>query len=64
MRTISLHGSYLLEDDVNVTSNELGYLLSLCGLHRVVAILVVPKVLKAEQILRSKGHIFVCESSY
>lgn len=40
----------LLQDDVDVTSNELGYLLSLCGLHRVVAILVVPKVLKAEKI--------------
>lgn len=35
----------LLEDDVNVSSNKLGYLFSLCGLDRVIALLVFPKIL-------------------
>lgn len=35
----------LLEDDVNVSSNELGYLFSLCGLDRVIALLVLSKIL-------------------
>lgn len=43
-----MNGRYLLEDDVNVTGNKLSYLLSLSGLHRVVTILIVSKVLKAE----------------
>ncbi len=42
-------GCYLFEDDVDVTGNKLSYLLALSGLHRVVTILVVSKVLKAEQ---------------
>lgn len=40
---------YLFENDVDVTSNELSYLLSLSCLHRIVTILVVSKVLKARQ---------------
>lgn len=47
--------SHLFEDDVDVTGNELSYLLSLSGLHRVVTILVVSEVLKAEQ--RTTLHI-------
>lgn len=35
----------LLEDDVNVSSNKLGNLLSLCGLDRVIALLVFSKIL-------------------
>lgn len=35
----------LLEDDVNVSSDKLGYLLSLCGLDRVIALLVFSKIL-------------------
>lgn len=35
----------LLEDDVNVSSNKLGYLLSLCGLDGVIALLVFSKIL-------------------
>lgn len=35
----------LLEDDVNVSSNKLGYLFSLCGLDRVIALLVLSKIL-------------------
>lgn len=40
---------YLFKDDVNVTSDKLSNLLSLSGLHWVVTVLVVSKVLKAEQ---------------
>lgn len=36
----------LLKDDVDVSSNKLSYLLPLSGLHRVVTVLVVSKVLK------------------
>lgn len=39
----------LFKDDVDVTSNKLSYLLSLSGLHRIVTVLVISKVLKAEQ---------------
>lgn len=35
----------LLEDDVNVSSNKLGYLFSLCGLDGVIALLVFSKIL-------------------
>lgn len=36
----------LLEDDVNVSSDKLGYLFSLCGLDRVIALLVFSKILR------------------
>lgn len=38
--------THLLEDDVNVSSDKLGYLLSLCGLDRVIALLVFSKILQ------------------
>lgn len=41
--------SYLFEDNVDVAGNKLSYLFSLSGLHRVVPILVVSKVLRAEK---------------
>lgn len=44
-------GFYLFEDDVDVTSDELGDLLPLCGLNRVVTILVVSKVLRGRSSL-------------
>lgn len=37
---------HLFQDDVNVTGDELGNLLPFSGLHRVVALLVLPKVLQ------------------
>lgn len=37
--------SHFLEDDVDVTGDELGDLFPFCGLHRVVALLVLAKVL-------------------
>lgn len=37
---------YLFEDDVNVTCNQLGYLLSLSGLYWIVAFLIFPKILE------------------
>lgn len=47
----------LLEDDVNVSSNKLGYLFSLCGLDGVIALLVFSKILwvalKIAEIRRS-----------
>lgn len=35
----------LFKDDVNVSGNQLGYLLPLCSLHRVVTLLVFSKIL-------------------
>lgn len=35
----------LFKNDVNVSSNKLGYLLSLCSLHRVVTLLVLSEIL-------------------
>lgn len=37
---------HLFEDDVNVAGNQLGNLLPLCCLHRVVTILVISKILQ------------------
>lgn len=37
--------SHLFENDVDVTGNELGDLFPFSGLYRVVALLVLPKVL-------------------
>lgn len=35
----------LLKNDINVSSNKLGYLLSLCSLDRVVTLLVLSEIL-------------------
>lgn len=47
---------YLFEDDVDVTSDKLGDLLPLCGLNRVVTILVVSKVLRGRSSLVNTHH--------
>lgn len=44
-------GLYLLEDDVNVTCNQLRDLLPFSGLYRIVALLVLPKILREDTAL-------------
>lgn len=44
-RVKSRDATCLFKDDVNVSGNKLGYLLSLCSLHRVVTLLVFSKIL-------------------
>lgn len=41
--------SHLFQNDVDVTSNKLRNLLPFSGLHRVVALLVLPKVLQTDR---------------
>lgn len=53
----------LLEDDVNVSSNKLGYLFSLCGLDGVIALLVFSEILwVALKIAEIRRSFFYCLS--
>ena len=40
---------YLFKDNVNIAGNQLGNLFSFSGLDRVVAILIVPKILQQDE---------------
>lgn len=55
----------LLEDDVNVSSNKLGYLFSLCGLDGVIALLVFSKILwVALKIAEIRRSFFIASASW
>lgn len=47
--------SCLFEDDVNVSGDELRYLLALGGLNRVVALLVLAEILQSTQGDKAKN---------
>ena len=47
--------SCLFEDDVDVSGDELRYLLSLCGLNGVVTLLVLPEILQRTTEDKAKG---------
>lgn len=48
---------HLFQDDVNVSGDELGNLLPFRGLHRVVALLVLPKVLQTSTRREPLRHL-------
>lgn len=55
---------YLFQNDVNVTSDQLGNLLSLSRLDRVVTVLVIAKVLEYNYYIYCNGVLPQCISMF